>query len=75
VAVPKTAVNEYYLFMFRENYIRVAGQVAAMEAKAVAHLMQKRSDDFLGFCILTFDFRHYLAAFFFREDIHPSTII
>lgn len=40
VAMPKAAVDEYDGFVFGQDDVRLAGQVAAVDAEAVAHAVQ-----------------------------------
>ena len=70
MAMPKTAVDKYYLFMFRQDNIGIAWKIFTMKAKTVAHLVQERADDFFGLCIFALDVGHDLAAFFFCKDVH-----
>jgi hypothetical protein len=62
VLMPKTPMNEDGDFVFRENQIRRALQVAPMQPKAEAHCMRGCSYTFFGLGVFSPNTRHYSAA-------------
>lgn len=58
----ETAVDEDYFAAAGEDEVGLAGQVFAVEAKAVAHAMHERAHDPFGACVPTADARHVIAA-------------
>jgi hypothetical protein len=53
-----------------KDYIRLAGKIFAMQPIAITPLMQPRSDQQFGFCVLASDACHHAAAGFTIDHIH-----
>lgn len=64
VPVPETTVNLDRDPMARENDVGLAGQVAAVQAKAVPHAVEKRSHEHLRLSVLVPNPSHQLTAAF-----------
>lgn len=56
--MPETAVNEDDLFEAGEHHIRLAGEVFAMQAEAVAHPMNYGANEQFGLCVFIPNLRH-----------------
>lgn len=62
VTMPETPMNEDCDFVSWQHDIGHAGQVFAMQAKPVAHSVEKRTYDNFGLCVLAADPGHVPAA-------------
>lgn len=62
VHVPEAAVDEDDLFEAGKHHIGLAGQVFAMQAEAVAHAMDYRTNQHFGLGILPLDLGHTIST-------------
>jgi len=64
MAMPETAVYEYYCSVFWQNNIRCPGKLLLMQAKSVSHFMHKGPNRFFGGSVLAANTRHIPAPVF-----------
>ena len=72
--MPETAVNKHHRSVPREDDIRRTRQVLAVEAKAISHCVQERTDKLFRPGIPVFDARHDGTSFLRRKHIHDAII-
>jgi hypothetical protein len=70
VLVPKTSVYEQDGLMPRQDNVRLAWKIFAVETKTETQAMQRSSDGNLRRRVLATDFGHQGAARFPRENVH-----
>jgi hypothetical protein len=70
VLVPEAPVDEDDRPVFREDDIRVAGQVFAMQAEAIPQPVQQAPDDEFRLRVPAADTRHVPASSIGRAAIH-----
>jgi hypothetical protein len=63
VPMPKTAVEENHLLIFRKNEIWLTGQRRDMESVSVSECVDQTTNGHLTLAIFVFDKPHPLAAF------------
>jgi len=69
MTMPETAVNEDAGFVFREDDVGIARQIAAVDAKAVAHPVKDGADHDLRLGVFAANSTHHPRAMFFCQCI------
>jgi hypothetical protein len=70
VAVPETAVNEDNRLVFRQDYVRLAGQIFNVFPESVTRPVQYGSNEHFRFRVLSANATHNVASLFRRENVH-----
>jgi hypothetical protein len=72
VTVPEAAMNENDGLVFRENNVRLAGQLLVMEPVTKACFMKRPTDDHFGLCVLAAYAGHHPASGRGIDHIHDQ---
>lgn len=75
VHVPKAAVDEYGDAVPRQHHVRAAGQVAAVQAEAIAEPVHEPAHDAFGRRVLRFHAPHGFASCLGREVVHQAVAL
>lgn len=69
MGVPEAAVDQHYFPVARQDDIGFAGEVVAVETKAIAKGVKETTDAQFGSSVLAADIRHDLTAFGLGEGV------
>jgi len=72
VAVPEAAVHKDDGASFRQNNVRLAGQILAVESETISEPMQERADLSFRRCVSRMDATHDVASLFRQEGVQGS---
>lgn len=67
--VPEATMHKNYSLIFRKGNIRCPWQICIMQRKSKSLSMQHRTNNYLRFCIATFNTTHIPASLFFCKNI------
>ena len=67
--VPKAAMDENGMLVFRKNDIRFSGQVISIKPEPISLVMQERANSFFGFGVLVSNTCHHFTAFGFGHNV------